>query len=91
MFTPKPMRTDTITTQSDPPRTDSIIAISSTGKAMRGIDEAATTSRTPRVVRAPSAARKSPSSVATSPAPSATHTVVRAPAMSRLRMSRPNP
>ncbi len=90
MFTPNPMPTAQITTQSEPPQTEEIImAISSTGKAIRMSTSTATVSRSQRVVSAPSAARAMPTTVATMPAPTLTNTVVRAPAISRLRMSRP--
>ena len=90
MLTPKPMPTAQITTQSEPPQTEEIIiAINSTGKAIRMSTSTATVSRIHRAVSAPSAARAIPTAVATMPAPTLTNTVVRAPAISRLRMSRP--
>ena len=92
MLTPNPMPTDQITTHSDPPQTaEIIIAMISTGKAIRMSTNTATDSRTQRAVSAPSAASAMPMTVATTPAPTATITVVRAPAMTRLRMSRPDP
>ena len=91
MLTPKPMPTDHTTTHSEPPHTaEIIIAMMSTGNAMRMSTNTATDSRTQRAVSAPSAASEMPTTVATIPAPTATITVVRAPAMMRLRMSRPD-
>lgn len=92
MFTPNPMPTAQMTTHSDPPQTEEIImAMMSTGNAMKMSTSTATTSRIQRNVRAPSAASAMPTIVATTPAPTLTKTVVRAPAMMRLRMSRPVP
>ncbi len=92
MFTPKPMPTAQMTTHSERPHTAAIIvAMMSTGKAMRMSTSTATDSRTQRTVSAPRPASAMPMTVAITPAPTATNTVVRAPAMRRLRMSRPDP